>query len=360
MSKIFPIILCGGSGHRLWPLSSTDTPKQFLKLFNDKTLLENTIDRLYNNDICYKPVLLTNCKYFNFINNLVKSYNISKIILEPDSKNTAPAIIGAIISLYHTNPDDFVIIMPSDAYIKNIELFNNYVNEAFKYCQNNKIISFGIVPTGPNVNYGYIEKFNSDFDGNFIYSVKQFKEKPDFETAKKFLTTKNFLWNSGIFIGKISLIYKLFEIYNQQLFKNIFNSVKEGISINNVLYLNKYFYSFCENVSIDYSFMEKLNKNELSVMQLDIEWKDLGSYDMLETIIKKDAHNNAKVGNVLLEDSYNNFIYSTKAKICCSNIKNLLIVENNGTFFITTKDKIVDLKDILNNFEIKVKENNFK
>ena len=358
MFKIFPVILCGGAGHRLWPLSSLDVPKQFLKLFNDKTLLENTIDRLYNNENCCGPILLTNHKYLDLIQEVTKSYNVSKIVVEPESKNTAPAIISTIAFLYNTNPDDFVIVMPSDAYMNDIELFNKYLNDLLKDCNGDKIISFGIVPTEPNTNYGYIEKKVNELNKNSIFSIKQFKEKPKIELALKFFQDKNFLWNSGIFVGKISKIYELFKKFNPDLFGNILNSVKNAENTEKFLYLNRYFYSCCENISIDYSFMEKLNQNELCVLQLNLEWKDLGTYQALETIIDKDVNGNGEVGNVFLQNSKNNFIYSDKNVICGLNIEDLLIIEKNNIMFIANKNKSNDLNSELKKFEEKVK--NFK
>jgi mannose-1-phosphate guanylyltransferase len=350
MNKIFPIILCGGGGHRLWPLSSMHKPKQFLKLFNNKTLLENTIERFYNNPNCNPPILLTNQAYIKIINNLTKKYNISKIISEPISKNTAPAIATAIIHLFQTNPDDYIIITPSDAYIKNSE-FNKYLNTLFINTQNDKIVSLGIKPTDPNTNYGYIEKLNNS-NNNLIFSVKQFREKPTLETAKEFLKTNNFLWNSGIFYGKISIIYELFKKHNPVLFKNIENTILNSKTNKRIIYLNKNFYSNCENISIDYALMEKLNQQELGVMELDISWKDIGTYETLETIITKDNDNNAKIGkNIILENSKNNFIISNNTTICCSNINDLLIVEKNGIVFITSKENIQNLKSTLTNFE---------
>ena len=359
MSKIFPVILCGGAGHRLWPLSSLDVPKQFLKLFNDKTLLENTIDRLYDNENCCGPILLTNHKYLDLIQEVTKSYNLSKIVAEPESRNTAPAIISTIAFLYNTNPDDFVIVMSSDAYINDVGLFNEYLNDLLKDYSGDKIISFGIVPTEPNTNYGYIEKEIDDFNKNSIFSVKQFKEKPKIELALKFFQDKNFLWNSGIFVGKISTIYNLFKKYNPNLFENILNSVKNAENTEKILYLNRYFYSYCENISIDYSFMEKLNQNELCVLQLNLEWKDLGTYQTLETIVDKDVNGNAEVGNVFLHNSKNNFIYSDKNIICGLDIEDLLIIEKNNIMFVVHKNKYNDLNSELKKFEEKVKNLKF-
>lgn len=360
MSKVFPVILCGGAGHRLWPLSSSEAPKQFLKLFNDRTLLENTIDRLYNNENCYDPILLTNHKYLDLIHEVTRSYNLSKIVAEPESRNTAPAIISTIAFLYNTNPDDFVIVMPSDAYMNDIELFNKYLNDLLKDCNGDKIISFGIVPTEPNTNYGYIEKIDDSSNENLIFPVKQFKEKPEIELAMEFFQNKNFLWNSGIFVGKISKIYELFEKFNRDLFENILNSVMNAENTKEILYLNRHFYSCCENISIDYSFMEKLSRNELCVLQLNLEWKDLGTYQSLETVINKDTNGNAGVGNVFLHNSRNNFIYSDKNIICCLNIENLMIVEKNNIMFVVHKNKYNDLNSELKKFEEKVKNLKFK
>jgi len=346
---ITPIILSGGNGTRLWPLSRKGKPKQFIKLLGDETMFAQTIKRFKDENEFNIPIILGNIAHESFIDEEIKNNNLinSKIILEPKAKNTAPAISAVVEYLMNNNRNDEIIVfIPSDAYINNIDDFQNYLIEGEELAKNSKVVCFGIQPIYPETGYGYIKlgkKIKSD-----CYFVDKFVEKPDIEKAKSFLKNGKYLWNAGIFMTKVSVLHDLFEKFQNKLLQNIQLTLKNSVISNNKLYLNKENFINSEEISIDYAIIENLDSSNLGVVSMNLIWSDVGSYKSLYDInSEKTSDNNILSGKILLNNTANCFIKSNKKIICCSDVEDLVVVEENDVILIMKKDKSQNIKKLI-------------
>ncbi|GMO59241.1 MAG: hypothetical protein Ta2D_04970 [Rickettsiales bacterium] len=337
-----PIILSGGNGTRLFPLSRKDFPKQFVQLFNDKTLLQNTIDR-FNSQKFKSPIILGNIKH----KKLLEQYN-NKIILEPVVKNTAPAIC-AIVELLKEDSDQVVVFLPSDHHIVEVDKFERYMLEGEKLAKQNKLVIFGINPTEPETGYGYIEIGKTM--GNAFF-VNSFKEKPNIELAKEFVKSHKYLWNAGIFMVKVGLMREFFKKYQPEIFecieKAIANTKQEQITeiaddFNDVM-----------EESIDYAIIEHLEQEDLAVIKMDLTWSDVGSYKSLYDILDKTDTNILNSKNIVY-NSKNNYVHSDKI-VCLCDVDDLVIVEDKNILLVMKKEKSQDIKEMIKEIKEKYKE----
>lgn len=346
---IVPIILSGGNGTRLWPLSRKMKPKQFINLFDDKTIFTKTIKRFCNKKVFKNPIILGNINHEELINEEIQNNNLndSKIILEPLIKNTAPAVASIIQYLINNKKkDDIVVFLPSDAYIDNIEDFENYLVEGEKIAKQDKVVCFGVQPFYPETGYGYIKI--GDKIGGSGFLVDKFVEKPNIEKALEFIKTGNYLWNAGIFMAKVSFLYKLFEKYQSNLLTNIKKTLDSSKELDNKIYLDKENFNNCEEISIDYAIIEHLNSENLAVISMNLAWNDIGSFKSLFDINKnKTLENNILSGKVVVSNTENCFIKSSKKIICCSDVDDLVIIEEDDLILVMKKDKSQNIKKLI-------------
>ena len=280
---ITPIILSGGTGTRLWPMSRKAKPKQFIEFIDNETMFTQTIKRFKDKKVFSKPIILGNVNYEKLIDKELKKNRIkdSGVVLEPKAKNTAPAICAVIEYLYEQGRDDeIVVFIASDAYINDVHNFQSYLEEGEIEAKKGKVVCFGIQPLYPEIGYGYI-KVDKKIKNN-SYSVDHFVEKPPLEKAIEFLKDGNYLWNAGIFMTKVSTMRNLFKKFQKDLYDNIQDTVSNSqLKDNNKLYLNKELFEKSEEISIDYAIIEKLTAKELIVVSMNIVWSDLGSFKSL-------------------------------------------------------------------------------
>ena len=344
MSKKKIIIMCGGGGQRLWPLSNSSFPKQFLNLIDDKSLLSNTIERFDGFD---EFIFLTNERYRFIINNLIqKNLNIidkSSILLEPETKNTAPAICLSLF-MENNHDDDVLVISPSDHYIKDASKFNNIIHSATEISKDTEsIVTLGIKPIKPSSQFGYIE-FESATGSKKFYNVKRFHEKPNEEKAKEYLNLGNFFWNSGVFIGTVKTFKKNYLSFASDIYECCSSSMneikKDGIFIRP----NSDRFSNVKSISIDYAVIEKM-KN-IKVLPLDTSWSDIGNWNSLHEVLNKDDKNNSDLKNTTFIDSENNFLFAKK-NIYALGVKNIALIESNDKILIADKKKLDNIKDYL-------------
>jgi mannose-1-phosphate guanylyltransferase len=313
------IILCGGSGTRLWPLSRRLMPKQFIKLFDDKSLFQLTTQR--NSKICNKQIIVANQDLYFLAEDQLEESSITnnEFILEPVGRNTAPAIA---ISCFALNPEEVVLITPSDHLIKDFKSYDNAVKNAEELAQNNNLVTFGIQPKNANTGFGYIEANGEN--------VVSFHEKPNLQTAEKYIKQGNYYWNSGMFCFKAGVFLRELkqhspEIYNAS--KVAFeNSKKSGnisrINLNDMLGI--------VDDSIDYAVMEKSNK--VKVVPMDANWSDVGSFDVLADELPNDENNNLIV---------------SKKTVKTLGVKDSIIVDTGDVLLVANKENSQDVKNIV-------------
>tara|TARA_R110002050_G_scaffold236179_3_gene372080 strand:- start:2587 stop:4011 length:1425 start_codon:yes stop_codon:yes gene_type:complete len=345
------LILCGGSGTRLWPISRTLMPKQFVKLFNDtpehnllkdnlprKSLFQLTVER--NSKVCDKSFIVSNTEqYFLALDQLEENSKFkiqnSKFLLEPIGRNTAPAIALACMAL---DKEEIVLVTPSDHLIKNEIEYKKVINQAKEFATDNKLVTFGITPTFAETGYGYIESENK-------YDVKAFHEKPDQNIATQYLKAGNYYWNSGMFMFKAGVFLDELKKYSPKIYETCKIAFDNKKDQNSTLRIQ---YSYMEAISsdsIDYAVMEK--SNLVKVIPSDISWSDVGSFDSLYDELPKDENNNTINENHICIDSNNNLIYGNDRKIATVDMEDCIIVDTGDAILISKKGSSQKVKQVV-------------
>jgi len=340
---IVPIILSGGSGTRLWPLSRKLHPKQFINLVNETTLFQDTILRLPK-DVA-EPLIICNEEHrFLAAEQLREIGKKTKgIILEPEGRNTAPAVALAALQFINKGEDPILLVLSADHLIKNIEAFHQSITIASELAENNKLITFGIVPDKAETGYGYIEANINNTDD--YYSIKSFTEKPSQKNAKKYLDSGNYLWNSGMFMFKASVFLSELEKFEPE----ILSACKKSCTTKNIdsdfIRIDNDAFHQCPNESIDYAVMEH-TKNGV-VVPLDANWSDVGSWSSLWDIKTKDNNDNVSKGDVFLEDVKNTYTYSSNRLVSVIGVSNLVIVDTQDALLVADKQQTHNIKKIV-------------
>jgi mannose-1-phosphate guanylyltransferase len=329
------IVLCGGSGTRLWPISRTLMPKQFVKMFDNQSLFQLTVER--NKNFCSKNFIVSNSEqYFLALDQTqeLDAQTETKYLLEPVGRNTAPAIALACLELEY---DEIVLVTPSDHLIKNYEEYEKVTKQAKEFASENKLVTFGITPTYAETGFGYIEA--NGFD------VKAFHEKPDEKVANEYLKAGNYYWNSGMFCFKAGVFLDELKKYSPKIYeasiKALENANKDGmirIKCDDMLNIPE--------DSIDYAVMEK--SSIVKVVPSNINWSDLGSFDSLYEELPKDENGNTVNKNHISCDSKNNLIYGRERKIATIDVDNLIVVDTGDALLISKKGSSQKVKTVVN------------
>ncbi|WP_305405725.1 mannose-1-phosphate guanylyltransferase/mannose-6-phosphate isomerase [Photobacterium leiognathi] len=344
MIKITPVIMAGGSGSRLWPLSRTHYPKQFISLVNDDSMLQNTINRLDKLSKAQSIVICNNEHRFMVAEQLRElDIQNTSIILEPIGRNTAPAIALAAFKAISDGEDPLLLVLAADHIIKNESAFIDSVNNALVAAENGMLVTFGIVPTHPETGYGYIKQ--GDLFGNGIFSVEAFVEKPDFNTAQNYLEQGIYSWNSGMFLFKASTYLSELKKHNSKIFDICQVAISSSYTDLDFIRISKELFSQCPDDSIDYAVMEKTDK--AVVIPMDAGWSDVGSWSALWDVHKKDSNGNATRGDVLLDSTSNSYIYAQDKLVTTVGLDNLVIIETKDAVLVANKDKVQNVKNIV-------------
>ncbi len=332
------IILAGGSGSRLWPLSRDEYPKQLLSFDNNESLLQKTFKRLSSFSKPSEIVTITNVKHLPSIRLQLNNIDKSNVVIgEPLGRNTAPAV-ASVLEYFRQKykEDDVVLIVPSDHLIKNIEAFKKTVEEGLKLANEGYIITFGIKPTYPEIGYGYIKTEKALSVG---YKVEKFVEKPDLPTAEKYLNSGEYYWNSGIFMGKISTFLNEFKAFAPEIYENL-----KKLDFSNKNQIDFFAYENMPSISIDYAVMEK--SSNIALVELKSDWNDLGSWQSIYNVNDKDENGNVITGKVVVDDVKNSLIYSQKEIVAVSGLENIILVETEDAIMACKLDESQNVKKL--------------
>ena len=354
-THLYAVIMAGGSGTRFWPLSRQMSPKQLLRIDSDDSLIQQTVKRINPLIPLDKIHIVTNENHYLEMKMQLSSLGDNSgvkgqgsgvnFILEPEGRNTAAAIGLAAISLYKKDPNSLMLVMPADHIIKKSERFLNIVKHAAEIAKSGYLVTFGIKPNRPETGYGYIQAQGSRLKAKGYSNVEKFTEKPDLETAKRYLKEGDYYWNSGIFLWKSSVILNEIKSYLPDLYKNLMD-VKKAVGGNGLDAAVRSAYSRIKPISIDYGILEKSKK--VAVIPADIDWCDVGSWSSLDEVVEKDKDGNIKMGNVIDIGSGNSILYGGKRVLATIGLKDLVVVDTDDATLVCKKTdaqkvgKIVD------------------
>jgi len=340
---IQPVILAGGTGSRLWPLSREMYPKQVINLIGDHSLLQNTLQRIRRLPDILPPIIVVGEEHRFLTKSQIDDLALFPeyhILLEPIGRNTAPAICGAaLFCQQQTDEDPTLLVLPADHLISRSQAFIDVVNQAEQLAEEGNLTTFGIVPTRPETGYGYIKKGKDN-------RVASFVEKPDLDTARKYISEGGYFWNSGMFTFKVSTFLDEIRTHAPAIVEAMEKSVNNG-SVDGI------FFRFEEQAmqaspsdSIDYALMEKTNR--AAMVEADIGWSDIGSWQALWQVSDKDENGNVTSGDVLLEDVKNSFIRSQDTLVAGIGLEDTIIVETADAVLVAPLDRSQDVKKIVN------------
>ena len=348
---LIPVILSGGAGTRLWPLSWGDHPKQFLPLVSKRTLIQETLLRLKGLEIGCPIVSCGEGHRFmvaqqlgEILDEVVLSDSTAPtILLEPMAKNTAPAIAVACCAAIKQDKDAVVVVLPSDHVIADVKTFQKAVKKAVVNAEKGYLVTFGIVPTFPATGYGYVKASGSETDG--AYTLEKFVEKPCLEKAQEYLASGEYAWNSGMFVFKASVFLDELKTHNPQMAGLAIKSYEKATVETDFIRLDSEAFGQIKGDSIDYAVMEKTTKGK--IVKLNAGWDDVGSWSALYDISKKDENMNVIKGDdVIALDTTSSYIRGGKRTIATIGLDNVVIVDSDDSLLVAAKGKIQDVKKV--------------
>lgn len=347
--KIVPVILSGGSGERLWPLSRKEYPKQYLPLLGDQTMLQQTIQRLNGLENLSNPVIICNADHRFVVAEQCRQIGIKNptILLEPIGRNTAPAIAAAAYQSLKDSDNSTLLVLSADHVIGDVGAFHQAIKIANQQAQISKLVVFGIVPTDPSTGYGYIKKSEDNYNG--AHKVEEFIEKPDLKTAELYLEQGNYLWNSGMFMFQAHVYIEELTEYAPNIVASVHGAVNNASQDLAFIRLEKQAFESSPSDSIDYALMEK--SNNVVVVPLSANWKDIGSWKALYDTGIKDSQGNVIKGDVIIQNTTNTFINADHHMVAALGVDNLIIIDTPDVTFIAAQDKSQDVKNIVESLQ---------
>jgi len=334
---LIPVILSGGVGSRLWPLSREHYPKQLLALVNEQTLLQNTITRLQDLPNQADPMIICNETHRFLVAEQLRNIDVhaEHIVLEPIGRNTAPAVaIAALMA----PADALLLVLPADHFISETNKFSEAVIEGVSLAEQNNLVTFGIVPKTPETGYGYIKAQG--------ISVERFVEKPDLETAKQYVDSKEYYWNSGMFLFKASQYISELEKFAPEILAACRETIANAKQDQDFFRLDQTTFEQSPSISIDYAVMEKTQ--QAAVIPLDAGWNDVGAWSSLWQVSEQDENNNVILGDVLTENAENCYLRAENRLLAAIGVKDLIVVETADAVLVAHKDHVQDVKKIVN------------
>lgn len=349
---LYAVIMAGGKGTRFWPLSRETFPKQFLKIVGERTLIQETIHRVYGEVKPSNILIVTTTGQSDIVKwQLMEILDDVKCVIEPEGKNTAAAIALAAFKLHKKNPRALMLVLPSDHYITDTEGFRATVRRAAEEAQKGNIVTFGIKPARPETGYGYI-KAGSRLRGG-VARVQKFVEKPTLRTAKSFIKEGSYYWNSGMFIFKASVIIEELKKYMPGMYE-AFSGIRAALNTKKEDAALAGMYGSLESVSIDYGIMEKSKK--VVMVEAGFPWSDIGSWSALDEVLDRDSDGNISLGNVVGIDCSNSIFFGGGRLIAAIGLKDMVVVDTSDATLIAPKDKVQKVKDLVVRLKAEGKE----
>ncbi len=347
--KLYALIMAGGVGTRFWPRSKEKTPKQLLKIFNNKTMIQNTVERLDGLIEKDNIFIITNKNQKDEIIKQLKNIPQKNILVEPFGKNTAACIGLASIFIEKLDPDAVTIVLPADHIIKEEEEFHNTIKRAAEFAYKSKgLVTIGVQPTRPETGYGYIQIDEREVEEG-ICNVYTFAEKPNYATAVRFLESGDFFWNSGMFIWRIDSILNEIKEYLPELSDGL-QKLKKCLSSGNFDENLENIYKKLRSISIDYGIMEKSKKVFLT--KGNFTWSDVGSWEEVYQLSTKDEHGNATYGEVFTDMTMDSYIHSPEKFTALIGVDNLIVINTKDSLLICRRDRSQDVKKIVEHLKI--------
>lgn len=348
----YAVIMAGGIGSRFWPVSTQELPKQFHDMLGTgETLLQKTFSRLSKIIPAQNIYILTNESYLELTLRQLPQISVGQVVLEPAMRNTAPCILLSALKIEKMHPDAVMLVAPSDHWIEDENAFATDVRACFQAAQGTDLLlTLGIEPTFPNTGYGYIESDKND--GAAIKKVKQFREKPDYETAKQFLAAGNYLWNAGIFVWSAKSIVSAFERHLPQMHA-LFSGAVPVLNTSEEKGFIETQYAQAENISIDFGILEKADN--VFMKRATFDWNDLGTWGALQEKLEKDEKGNAVVhAETILNNSNGNMIFTTTKKlVVLDDVDDYIVVDKADVLLVFPKKKEQEIKELLKEVFIK-------
>jgi mannose-1-phosphate guanylyltransferase/mannose-6-phosphate isomerase len=349
---IIPVILAGGSGTRLWPLSRKLYPKQFMRLVEDQTLLQSTLFRLSQLEDMQAPIVLCNEEHRFIVAEQLRAIDRQPeaIVLEPVGRNTAPAIAVAALMATANGQDPSLLVLPADHYIQDPAGFLETVGQGVRFARQDKLVTFGIVPDAPETGYGYIrkgEELAPERQGQAppVWKIDQFVEKPDLETAKSYLASGNYCWNSGMFVFKAGRYLEELNTHRPEIVEACRKAIADGRSDLDFFRLNGPAFEACQSDSIDYAVMERTDAGVM--VALKSQWNDLGSWEALWQAGAKDSSQNVVVGDVCLQNVQDCYVHAASRLVTAVGLNKHVIVETQDAVFVAPRDHVQQVKALV-------------
>jgi len=346
--KLIPVILSGGAGTRLWPLSRKQYPKQYLSLAEEKTMLQATVLRLNGIKGLGDPIIICNNEHRFLVAEQLQQISIQNptILLEPIGRNTAPAITAAAFQVKKSNQNEDVIllVLSADHVIEDITAFHKAIDVATTQAESRKLVTFGVIPTVAHSGYGYIKAINNNIEQD-VYNVETFIEKPDLVTAAEYLEEGNYFWNSGMFMFQVDTLIQELRLHSGEIVRTVEKSVQNATKDLDFVRLEMSAFEASDNESIDYALMEKTNK--AVVIPLDVGWSDVGSWATLHEIGRQDDYGNVISGDVYTDECINCYINADHHMVAVIGLENVIVVDTSDATLVASKSKAQEVKKVV-------------
>ncbi len=342
---LVPVLLSGGVGSRLWPLSRELNPKQFLPLAGDLSMLEETVKRSQSLPTT-APIIVCNNEHRFMVAEQLRSAQVSAgaIILEPMGRNTAPAVAVAALQALKEDEQAVLLVMPADHVVKNVEAFAAAVELGLKQAEDGKLVTFGIIPESPETGYGYIRRASEENNGS--YPIAEFVEKPSLDVAQRYVDSGEYYWNSGMFLLSAKTYLEELETFAPDMLSSVKAAFDKGEKDLDFIRLDEAAFEACPSDSIDYAVMEKTSKG--MVVPLACGWSDVGAWSSLWEVGEKDAQGNVSKGDTILHNTEGSYIHSTSRLVTTIGVDSVVVVETADAVLVADKNQVQDVKVIVN------------